>query len=79
MNKKSKSMKKMLTYGILLVIPIVLLLSYWFTELKMPDMLSIFLIVLIGGAVIFAYYLIYTRIEAKNEEKNKNKPDPFAD
>lgn len=78
MNKKSKRLKKLISYGALIIVPVVFALSFLFTTLKMNDTLSMFLIILIGGIVSFVYYLVFEKIEKIKEEKQKNKKDPFS-
>ncbi len=78
MNRKTKRLKKLITFGALFIVPIVFALSLWFSSLGMNDTLSIFLIVLGGAIASFVYYLIFEKIEKRKEEKQKNKKDPFA-
>lgn len=79
MEKNKKRMKKLITYGVLIIIPVVLLLSFWFSSMGMGDGLSIFLIVLLSGGVLFGYHQAFCYFEERKKERDKNKPDPFAD
>ena len=74
---RKKRMTKLIGYGALIVIPLVLVLSIVFSEIKMANELSIFLIVLISSIAIFAYYLLFAHFEKKKFEKKKNFDDPF--
>ena len=77
MDRKSKRMKKLITYGAIIVVPIVFALSIWFSSLGINDTLSIFLIVLIGAIVSFLYYLVFEKLEKIKQEKKKSFKDPF--
>lgn len=74
---KKKRMTRLIGIGALITLPLVLVLSIWFADLKMDNVLSVFLIVLIASIVIFAYYLVFTFIEKKSQERKNKFDDPF--
>lgn len=74
---KKKRMTRLLGYGTLICVPLVFILSYLFNEVKMDSALSVFLIVLIASAAMFAYYVLFNHIEQKALKKKQEKYDPF--
>lgn len=74
---RPKRLAKKIGIGACIVVPLAVLLSIWFADLKMNDILSIFLIVLACGVVTFGYVIIYSKIEENQEKKWEGKSDPF--
>ena len=77
MKRTPKNKKKLIGYGAIITLVLVFIISIAFASLKLPDGLSIFLTVLITGIFLFVYYLVFTAIEGKIEQKKKDKVDPF--
>lgn len=75
--KKVKQLTKKIGIGALIVVPIVLILSFVFTEIGIPDGLSIFLLVLIAGIACFVYSIVLAKIEDRNAKLRESFEDPF--
>lgn len=74
---KKKRMTKLIGFGALITIAVVFGLSMLFADLKMDNVLSVFLIVLVASTVIFLYYLLFTHFERKTQERKRKFDDPF--
>lgn len=72
-----KRFVKMVGWGIAIIVPAVLGFSFLFSELQMPDGLSIFLIVLLSSILIYIYYLVFEYFDNRKREKYNRKDDPF--
>lgn len=77
LKKDRKRFVRMVGWGALFVFPAVFALSFAFTSLKMPDGLSIFLVVLLSSILIYVYYLLFVYFENKRKSKYNKKNDPF--
>lgn len=75
--KEAKKLGKKIGIGALIVVPIVLILSFVFSEAGMSDTLSIFLLVLIAGIVTFGYIVVMAKIEDKYAKLKDSFEDPF--
>ena len=74
---RPKRLAKKIGIGACIIIPIVIVLSILFAEIKMNNALSIFLIVLTCSIVCLIYAIIYTKIEDKRDKKWEGTKDPF--
>lgn len=74
---RPKRLAKKIGIGALIIVPLVVVLSILFADLKMNSALSIFLTVLACGIVCFVYVIIYTKIEDAQTKKWEGKSDPF--
>lgn len=75
--ERPKRMVKKIGIGAAIIVPIAIALSILFADLKMNNVLSVFLIVLVCSIVCFVYVLIYTKIEDNKDKKWEGKTDPF--
>ncbi len=78
MLRKTKHLAKKIGIGATIIIPILILFSIWFAEIKMDSSLSIFLIVLICCAVCLVYILVYNKLEEKAVKRREEINDPFS-
>ena len=74
---RPKRIAKKVGIGACIIIPVMVVLSVLFAEIKMNSALSIFLTVLISGIICFVYVIIYTKIEDKRDKKWEGTSDPF--